>query len=311
MTAEPAFAAVDWGTSSFRLWLMAEDGDVLADRRSQEGMASLTRDRFPSILAMHLDAAGAAADVPVVVCGMAGARQGWVEAGYIDVPAPLGAIVGNAVPVPDAGRPVFILPGLAQRIPTHADVIRGEETQLIGAVDQVGGAKARGLLCLPGTHSKWIRLEGETVTGFATFMTGEIFGLLSRHSILSHAVSGGSDATPDTETFATAVREASGDPSLLTNRLFSIRGSQLLFAEGPDAARARLSGLLIGAELAGSGCMDGEPVVLIASGVLRALYEAAFAALGITARTIDADVSVRRGLLVAARALFFDERNGA
>lgn len=298
--SEAAFAAVDWGTSTFRLWLMARDGSVLGERRSDEGMMTAARAGFAQVLGAHLVAIGAAPDLPVVVCGMAGSRQGWIEARYIDVPARLDDIVDRAVRVPGVARRVFILPGLAQRLSGRPDVMRGEETQLLGAVGSIETGAADGFYCLPGTHSKWVRIEARSVTGFSTFMTGEIFAVLCDHSILRHAVEA-EGFRPDDPAFAAAVAEAYENPALVTNRLFSIRAGQLLFSESPAIAKARLSGLLIGAELAGSGSSDsGGTVKLIASGRLKAVYEAAFSALGIAFRTIDADASVRNGLAYAA-----------
>lgn len=304
MSVSAAFAAVDWGTSTFRLWLMAPDGAVLAERRSGEGMMTAAETGFAAVLESHLAAAGAPPDLPVVVCGMAGSRQGWIEARYLEVPARLDDIVGNAVAVPETGRRIVILPGLAQRERRRADVMRGEETQLLGAAGMVSGADADGFYCLPGTHSKWVRLEERTVAGFSTFMTGEIFALMCEHSILRHAVEA-EDFSPDDPAFAAAVAESFAEPALLTNRFFAIRGSQLLFAEDPALAKARLSGSLIGAEIAGSGCREaGQLVKLVASGRLKAAYEAAFSALGIAFRTIDADACVRGGLVYAASHLF-------
>src|SRR5690606_13941786 len=124
MTAPvPAVAAVDWGTSSFRLWLLDSAGSVLAERRSGEGMLSAGTEGFAPILERHLAALDAPAELPVIVCGMAGARQGWVEAPYVALPAGLEDILAGAVPVPGGRRPVRILPGLAQRRPETPDVI--------------------------------------------------------------------------------------------------------------------------------------------------------------------------------------------
>lgn len=304
MSEDAAYAAVDWGTSTFRLWLMRRDGTVITERRSDEGMMTASKTGFSAVLEAHLTAAAAPAAMPAVICGMAGSRQGWVEARYLDVPASLDAIVGTAVRVPDAARPVWILPGLAQRIRAEADVMRGEETQLLGAATGLAGEEADGFYCLPGTHSKWVRLEGRRVTGFSTFMTGEIFALMGEQSILKHAVTGDAVATDD-PAFADAVRQTFENPALLTGRLFSIRGSQLLFGDSPAVAKARLSGFLIGAEIAGSGSAAQKATVkLIASGKLRTVYEAALASLGIPFRTIDAETCVRDGLVYAAAALF-------
>ena len=303
MTSQPAFAAVDWGTTSFRIWLMTERGEVVGERRSAEGLTALAQDAFPAILEKHLEALGAPGDLPVVICGMAGSRQGWTEARYLDVPASLDEVVSNAVAPPDAARRVMILPGVAQRDEDRADVIRGEETQLIGAAAELRASGSDGSYCMPGTHSKWVRLEGRRIVGFSTFMTGELFALMARHSILAHTV-GSAEANPDAPAFRAAVVAGHRNPELLTSRMFSVRGGQLLFADTPEKAAARLSGFIIGAELAGSGCRPGiAPVRLVVSGKLSALYHSALAAIGVGVEEIDADRAVRGGLALAARAL--------
>ncbi len=299
---EPAFAAVDWGTSSFRLWLMAADGGLVAERRSAEGMAALESGAFSGVLEAHLAALGAPGLLPVVICGMAGSRQGWTEARYLDVPARLDDVAKSAAAPPDAGRPVSILPGIAQRAKSRADVMRGEETQLLGAVAALSGVSSDGSYCMPGTHSKWVRLENGSVTGFATFMTGELYAVLARHSILSHSI-GTAETDADDPAFGEAVLAAYRNPELLTNRMFSVRGAQLLFADSAEKAAARLSGFLIGAEIAGGFSADAGPVRLIASGRLGTLYRSALAAIGIAPETIDADDAVRGGLARAARFL--------
>src|SRR5215471_12998977 len=146
----PAYVAVDWGTSSFRLWLVGNEGGVLGERRSGEGMTTAAQTGFAEVLQSHLAAVSAPEDLPVIVCGMAGARQGWVEAGYIDTPTSLAAILTGAVSVPGQKRDVRILPGLAQRSKEAPDVIRGEETQLLGAMPS--GAAGEQMVCMPGTH---------------------------------------------------------------------------------------------------------------------------------------------------------------
>jgi 2-dehydro-3-deoxygalactonokinase len=232
------YVAVDWGTSSFRLWLIDRAGGVLAERRSPEGMMAAAKLGFAAVLQSHLDAVGAANDLPVVICGMAGARQGWVEAGYIDTPAHLALILQRAVPVPGQSRDIRILPGIAQRDPRAPDVMRGEETQLLGAL----GADAAGeaVVCIPGTHSKWARVSGGTVERFATFMTGELFSVVSRETILSHAVVGANEE--DTEAFKSAVIAAFETPALAANLLFRVRSSQLLYGSSASSAREKISG---------------------------------------------------------------------
>lgn len=300
--SDPAYVAVDWGTSSFRLWLVDRDGKVLTERRSDEGMTPAARTGFAAVLQSHLDAVGGAPDLPVLVCGMAGARQGWVEAGYVDTPAPLAAILEGAVSVPGQSRDIRILPGIAQRDPHAPDVMRGEETQLLGALglDATGDA----LVCMPGTHSKWVTVRGGKVARFATFMTGELFSAISRETILSHAVSGAEQAE-DREAFNAALTAAFEAPAQAANLLFRVRSRQLLFGGSPAAARETISGTLIGLEMAAElPAARGTAVTLIASGQLATRYRSAIETLSATVRVIDADEAVRRGLSMAARAIW-------
>ncbi len=301
--SEAAYVAVDWGTSSFRLWLVDREGRALAERRSEEGMTAAAGPGFAVVLQSHLDAVAAAVDLPVLICGMAGARQGWVEAGYVDAPARLAAVLERAVAVPGQARDVRILPGIAQRDPAAPDVMRGEETQLLGAlgVDAAGDA----LVCMPGTHSKWVTMRGGRVERFATFMTGELFGAVAQHTILSHAVAGADDLE-DSAAFAAAVVAACENPARVANFLFRVRSRQLLFGGKAEAARETISGTLIGMELAAGLAGDARkvPVTLIASGRLARLYKLALESLSVPVRPLDADDAVRRGLAIAAAAIW-------
>ncbi|MBP2547846.1 2-dehydro-3-deoxygalactonokinase [Neorhizobium galegae] len=306
--AEAAYIAVDWGTSSFRLWLMDAGHTVLAERRSGEGMTTAAETGFANVLNAHLAAVSAPANLPVIICGMAGARQGWVEAGYADAPAPLSSVLEGAVSMPGESRDIRILPGIAQRAADAPDVMRGEETQLLGAL----GTASRGkqLVCMPGTHSKWVNVEDGRVTSFASFMTGEVFDVLSKQSILKHAVAGAEGFDGTHPAFLAAVAKASSAPAMLTNLVFTARSGQLLNGLDATSAAARLSGTLIGAEIAGGLFGAGgtvDTVELVASGRLQGLYEAAFAALGLAYRTVDADLAVRNGLAAAAQNLFFPD----
>jgi 2-dehydro-3-deoxygalactonokinase len=303
---------VDWGTSSFRLWLIDEDGTVLGERRSSEGMTTAASTGFAQVLQSHLSALFAPDDIPVIVCGMAGARQGWVEAGYIDTPTLLSAILTGAVSVPGQKRDVRILPGLAQRSKQAPDVMRGEETQLLGAI--AADAHGEQIVCMPGTHSKWVRVVDGAVTGFSTFMTGELFDVITKHSILSHAVTGAEAMPADAAALEAAVKAAFDQPALATSLIFGARAGQLLHGLTAVGAQARISGTLIGAEIAG-GLLNvgkGTAITLVASGRLQTLYESAFHLLSLPYQTIDADAAVRRGLSAAAKAIWLnDERRSA
>jgi len=239
---------------------------------------------------------------------MAGARQGWVEAGYVETPARLAAILEQAVPVPGQSRDIRILPGIAQRDAVAPDVMRGEETQLLGALglDAAGDA----IVCMPGTHSKWVTVQGGAIARFATFMTGELFSVTAANTILSHAVAGADDAE-DVDAFKSALSAAFEAPARAANLLFQVRSRQLLFGGTPAAARETISGTLIGMELAAgltgsslAGHKPGASITLVASGRLEGLYRLAFATLSVVVTSVDADEAVRRGLSMAARAIW-------
>lgn len=302
---EAQFAAVDWGTSSFRLWLIGENDEVLAESRSGEGMTTARETGFPAVLDKHLSSVQAPETLPVIVCGMAGAKQGWREAGYIDVPAKLSDIPDQAVKVEGQARDIRILPGLAQRDPHAADVIRGEETQLLGSSQKMRSSDC--LVAMPGTHSKWVRIVRDEVLGFATFMTGELFAAISKHTILSLATQDSAGFDGANPAFTDAVFSAYKEPEFTSNRLFSaVRARGLLFSMTAVEAEATLSGTMIGLELAGAlkSAPKDTPVVLVVSGKLRGLYEAAFHRVGLQFSTIDADDAVRHGLSHAARSIW-------
>ncbi|WPE22422.1 2-dehydro-3-deoxygalactonokinase [Shinella zoogloeoides] len=303
-TAGPAYVAVDWGTSSFRLWLIGRDGSVLAERRSGEGMTTAARTGFAEVLTSHLAAISAPAGLPVLICGMAGAKQGWIEAGYLDTPAALADIPAAAVRIPGIDADIRILPGLAQRAAMAPDVMRGEETQLLGAAGELGNGDH--LVCMPGTHSKWVRLSGGRVEGFSTFMTGELFDAIAKNTILSHAIAEAGAISGDNAAFRTAVARMVEKPALATSQLFSVRAGSLIAGLSPEDAKARLSGTLIGLEIAGALSLvaEGTPVALVVSGGLGALYREALAAAGLSPSLIDADAAVRNGLAAGARALW-------
>lgn len=302
--SEAFCAAIDWGTTSFRLWLLAADGKVLAERRSDDGLLTTARGDFAAIMEKHLAATAAGPDLPVVICGMAGSRQGWHEVRYLDVPAKLAEITSHAGAVPGQARDVRILPGIAQRDERRPDVMRGEETQLLGALGAKGG---RVLVCMPGTHSKWVALDNGAIDAISTFMTGELFRTIGRNTILAHAIEE-RDGIAAAPAFAEAVRRAVADDASLLNDLFAIRSSQLLgFRERADGA-PMLSGALIGAEIAGARRLLGAAgqVTLVASNPLAALYRRALAVAEMEVNMVDADAAVRGGLLLAARRIWSD-----
>ncbi len=296
-----AFVAGDWGTSSLRLWALAADGSVLAERRSGEGMATLAPGEFETVLRGHLAAFG---DVRrVVLCGMVGARQGWREAGYVAVPADVGEVCGRVLRVAAGGLDVRIVPGLSVDDGARCDVMRGEETQLLGVL---GGAPGlTGTVVMPGTHSKWVRLRGGRVAGFETAMTGELYALLCGHSVLRHSVDAGG-AEDAGGAFGRGLALGLAEPGRLSLSLFGVRAAGLLRGVGGAEGAAMLSGLLIGAEVGGAaaGMEAGGEVVLVAGGVLAERYGAALRGAGCAPRVVDAEAASRDGLLQVARRVW-------
>ncbi|GLS85985.1 2-keto-3-deoxy-galactonokinase [Cypionkella aquatica] len=288
--------AVDWGTSNLRAWAMGPDG-VLASGSSDDGMGKLTQAEFePALLRLIAPWLGAG-QTPVIACGMVGARQGWREAPYRQTPcAPVASGALMAVQTDDPRLRMMIAPGLSQSKP--ADVMRGEETQIAGALALLSNFD--GVFCLPGTHSKWAHVSAGEVVSFQTFMTGEMFALLSQHSVLRHGMGGEGE---DDAAFAEGLADAMARPEKISARLFTLRAEGLLHGLSPAAARARLSGLLIGLELAAAKpYWLGQRIALIGAAALSTRYADALQAQGAASETLDATACTLAGL-AAARGL--------
>ncbi len=287
--------AIDWGTSNLRVWHMDADGTVLESRSSDRGMGSLSPAEFEGALLELVDSWLANDGVTgAVACGMVGARQGWIEAPYETVPC--APSIAGSVPAPclDPRLSVQILPGLCQYEPT-ADVMRGEETQIAGYL--AANPDFDGVICLPGTHTKWARVARSNVERFQTFMTGETFALYSGNSVLRHSLkTDGWDGTA----FDTALSEAVSQPDTVVAKLFELRAADLLRGQKAETARARLSGLLIGQEMtAAKEFWGGQKVALIGDAKLCALYAAGLSKLGVETQIEDATRMTLSGLTAA------------
>ncbi|WP_299962465.1 2-dehydro-3-deoxygalactonokinase [uncultured Roseobacter sp.] len=292
-TPTPEWIAVDWGTTHLRAFAM-RDATVLARSVSQDGMGRLDRTGFEPALMALVGPWLSAGPVPVIACGMVGSRQGWVEAPYREVPCvPLDPTL---TPAPVTGDlAVHVLGGLSQRRP--ADVMRGEETQIAGFLALNPGWD--GVLCLPGTHTKWVHLSAGEVVSFQTFMTGEIFALLSGHSVLRHSLT--TDGF-DAEAFDTAVSDAMGHPERFAAKLFSLRAGHLLHGTQDAAIRGALSGVLIGAELAAARhYWLGQNIAILGMGDQAQAYQRALRPQGIEAMLVDTERATLAGLTAAYR----------
>lgn len=277
--------AVDWGTTHLRVWIMGADGAVLGRVESDDGMGALAPDQFePALLALIGDHLPPGRATPVIACGMVGARQGWAEAPYAAAPCPVpGLAQALRVPASDPRLDIRILPGVSQATPP--DVMRGEETQIGGFLAASGGFD--GVICLPGTHSKWVEVSAKEIVSFRTALTGELFALLSGQSVLRHSMGGAWDDAA----FLEAVADVMGAPQHLGARLFGLRAASLL--DGATDGESRLSGLLIGLDIAGTRpYWLGREVVLIGADPLCARYAAALGAQGVTTHIAGADMTL-------------------
>lgn len=300
MAPQAFCAGVDWGSTNLRIRILDREGTVLDTFSGSEGLIHLPDRDFAGTLERRLAGLGAGPSLPVVICGMAGSRQGWREVPYLEVPAGLSDIPGAALKLDGIERSVHILPGLAQRAPS-ADVMRGEETQLLGLSLE---REMDGVVCMPGTHSKWVMMRGGRIESFATFMTGEVFAVMAKHSLLRFSVDEAAAEPWARAAFADAVAATFEHPERFGGALFSIRTEGLLNGEAAADATARLSGLCVGLELAGARrFLSSGPIEIVASGVHAGLYRKAFDMLGLPFNVTDASEASRMGLFSAARQL--------
>jgi 2-dehydro-3-deoxygalactonokinase len=297
-----ALIGIDWGTSSFRAHRIARDGAVLETRAAAAGILQVEGGAFETVLEREIGSwLAAEPDLPVIASGMITSRQGWVEVPYRACPAGSAELAaGLRRHLTDGGRALHFVPGLsligADWVP---DVIRGEETQIVGDLrDQ----RARRAFVLPGTHSKWAWAEGGRIVWFATFMTGEVFAVLKAHSILGRLMAG--EAT-DEAAFARGLAYGQDGPGGLLRRLFSARTLGLFDRLPASGIASYLSGLLIGSEIAEArSCLPelaGE-ITVIGSSELAARYRLAIEAAGLRTRAGDPHASARGQLLIARAA---------
>lgn len=291
-----ALIGLDWGTSNCRAFRIARDGAVLETRTAAQGILAVKDAAFAAAYESLVGDWLKAHAAPVLMCGMIGSRQGWVEAPYVDLPADAGQLAHNLAQVP--GTNAAIVPGLVgDALAGGRDVIRGEETQIVGALD------ADALYCLPGTHSKWVSVEGGRIARFATFMTGEVYGVLVKHSILGRLME---NEAHDDAAFSAGIergRKAGG----LLHQLFSVRTDGLFAAQPPAALASYLSGLLIGHELrAALAAFPAPRVVLVGAPGLTARYSTALEREGRASAAVSGDAAAAKGLWrIAEKAGYF------
>uniref|UniRef100_UPI0013EE20EC 2-dehydro-3-deoxygalactonokinase n=1 Tax=Promicromonospora panici TaxID=2219658 RepID=UPI0013EE20EC len=305
---DAALLALDWGSTTFRAWLLDGTGAVLDAVRTADGALTISEradsaqmraaafeETFARLCRPWLDEHPG---IPALCAGMAGSNHGWAEAGYLDVPADLGSLAEHLTVVPAGDSVVHIVPGL-RATGADPDVIRGEEVQLVGAL--ATSADRPETVVLPGTHSKWVRLDGTRVTGFSTAMTGELYGLLMRDSILARlATAAAGPATSPAFVRGLETEAARGDERGLPALLFTAR--PLVLAGRLDASEVAeyVSGLLIGAEvrhaLRATSTAVGAPtgvVALCGPPETAHRYRVALERGGASVRMVGEDVAAR------------------
>jgi 2-dehydro-3-deoxygalactonokinase len=269
--------AVDWGTSSLRCYRMDGEGGILEARTEAKGILAVPAGKFADVLEEQVGDWIGQGESPVVMSGMVGSRQGWVEVPYVPCPAGYAEIAAAMRKVRDG---VWVVPGVSCRDAAGVpDVMRGEEVQILGAGRD-------GLFCLPGTHSKWVEVEEGRLKRFSTHMTGEVYAVLKQHSILGRMMEEGA---ADANAFAQGVARAGQEGGLL-HHLFGVRTRGLMGELGATASASYLSGILIGHEL---GNVRAREVCLLGAPALTGLYDAAATLLGIKAQALDPHAAAR------------------
>ena len=295
--ASPALIACDWGTTNFRMFLFSTDGKVIESHASNIGLKNLGVLTFEQALSSVMKRDFDRPDLPILLSGMVGSRQGWTEAPYVSAPASLADIAAQLITAPSDKLKVKIVPGLSAENPdTHIhNVMRGEETQIFGLMAK---DSKDGVFILPGTHSKWAKVENGVIDGFNSYMTGEMFSVLKSHSILGDLMA---DDIDDEAAFTLGVDRAMADKSFLS-LIFSVRTEALFGNIKPESLSSYLSGLLIGSEVRVEILRHGiRPVGIVGDGTLSNLYKRALTHTGFTDVIIhDGDSAAAAGLWAIA-----------
>ena len=291
--------AADWGTTHMRAWAIGEEDSVLAFRESNEGMKDLQQNEFEPVLLRLIESWLDDTKVTTVMaCGMVGAKQGWVETPYLKTPCvPLDNNQLTTANTHDKRIKVHLVPGVMQHHP--ADIMRGEETQIAGFINK--NLDFNGVVCLPGTHAKWANIKEGQITSFKTFMTGELFGVISSHTLIRHSTS---IKGWNQDSFEAGVLEGFNNPGSIASNLFSLRAESIVNDLDRDQARSSLSGLLLGVELNGAqNFWKGNDVTLIGSELLSNNYHEGLKILGGQIQLFSLETATMSGLSSALRDL--------
>ena len=294
--------AADWGTTHIRAWAIGEEDNVLAFRESNEGMKDLQQNQFEPVLLKLIESWLDDTKVTTVIaCGMVGSKQGWVETPYLKTPCvPIDNQQLAIATTKDNRIKVNFVPGVMQN--NLADIMRGEETQIAGFINK--NPDFNGVVCLPGTHTKWVNVKEGQITSFKTFMTGELFGVISNHTLIRHSISikGWNQAG-----FEAGIHEGFNNPGSIASDLFSLRAESIVNDLDRDQARSTLSGLLLGVELNGAQTFwENSNVIIIGSQLLSNNYLQGLKILGGQSQLFSLETATLSGLSFAYRELNYN-----
>ncbi|GAC1580340.1 MAG: 2-dehydro-3-deoxygalactonokinase [Sphingomicrobium sp.] len=287
--SEEPFLAVDWGTTNRRIYVLDAAGALITTERDAIGVLSVSPGQFPTQVAEIRRRFG---DLPLLIAGMVGSVRGWVDVPYQPCPSDLADL---AVALHWVDERTAIVPGLSWAVGACGDVMRGEEVQLLGSV-AAKLAPPDALLCQPGTHCKWVWMTGGKVGHFKTKMTGELFAMLGRDSMLAEFLV---DDVQDNAAFREGVGTAQG--GTLLEDLFRVRASILMRLRRREEAAAFVSGLLIGSDVREVALLPGETVYVLADNRLGALYSTALILAGARAVAVDSHAAFVAGAAIIRR----------
>jgi 2-dehydro-3-deoxygalactonokinase len=287
------FIAVDWGTTNRRAYRIDSSGACIDEFEDDKGILSLERSGFPAAVAEIRQRLG---DEPLLLAGMIGSNRGWQEAPYVPAPAGIEEVAAALV---WPGEREAIVPGVSYQGDGRADVMRGEEVQLLGAV-VAGQVPPDALVCHPGTHNKWVQVESGRIAVFRTVMTGELFNLLKEYSILADLLKAEAESN---EAFRRGVRHALEHDDL-PSELFAVRARVLLDQAPRREAASYISGLLIGSDVRiGQADQPGQTVYVMGRPELTRLYAAALREAGRDPIELDGEQSFLAGVAELAKRI--------
>lgn len=298
VASEPALIGVDWGTSSFRAFLIGAEGEVIDGVSSPEGIMQVAGQPFEAVLDRLIGPWVAKVNLPILASGMITSRNGWVETRYAEMPLGAGGLARALVPHQAAnGARIHFVTGASTEHAGGPDVMRGEETQIIGASSLGLG---EGTFVMPGTHSKWVQVADGKIVDFSTYMTGEIFSALKGHTILGTLMK---DDAFSEDAFVMGVKAGLDGESNLLHSLFHVRTLPLMGKIPKVATADYMSGLLIGTEVAAAtGELEEVGVItVVGRSDLSDRYEIALRTAGFDSRHAPDDI-VAKGHFLIARA---------